>query len=769
MKISACYITKDEDQNIEKSIRSLRGGYDELIVLDTGSMDATRAKAKALGAQVHDYKWQDDFAAARNEALRFVSGDWVVFLDADEVYQGVASLRELIEQTATVEDGYDAILFDRWDVDETMQREDKVATRVVRAFRRDANLYYEGRIHERLIHAKRPLRYYEASREYWFSHTGYDSDILSGKFARNLHVLLEDIEKRGLQEEHFFYLAITYFGLQDYEKARLYAEKAIQSPVHYADSDAWPWHILIESQRQCNLPVEKQLATASAAVVRFPEQAEFYGEQGIILSSMGRGGEAAEALWQCIRQYESPARKTMHFGYFTEESLAVIHCRLAQLEEKRDNPAVAELAYRISKLLSPDRETTALCYRGFVQRCMEKNTHDKQRPIWAEFAANKDYRNWLNLWTRVRRQAYHAWELWWLLVLALDHDQHMLPHELNVLPADVQFLWEVLQTREKRTAQQNGKWVEVRARMPLVSIMIPTYNNPDIFRRTMRSAALQTYQNLEIIVCDNSTNEDTALIMADYAEDSRVHYIRNMGAKNKADNFLPFEQLARGEYLQWLMHDDILCPAKIEKMAADLYENPQITLVGSQRQIIDVDGRIMPSNLKTTLIDGACEKKMFAGEDVGRTILTGYLNFIGEPSSVLFRRNDLQHHYWRAECRGYKTISDVAMWLELMEKGNLMLYRDALSYYRRHDEQEGQGIDVVLLSRIEWLELGKEYYRRNVFLHTRKDYEAGLRTLAAEYDEQAVVYGWQQEASREMWQRYENAIHKAKILLRMKR
>ena len=400
---------------------------------------------------------------------------------------------------------------------------------------------------------------------------------------------------------------------------------------------------------------------------------------------------------------------------------------------------------------------------------MEKNTHDKQRPIWAEFAANKDYRNWLNLWTRVRRQAYHAWELWWLLVLALDHDQHMLPHELNVLPADVQFLWEVLQTREKRTAQQNGKWVEVRARMPLVSIMIPTYNNPDIFRRTMRSAALQTYQNLEIIVCDNSTNEDTALIMADYAEDSRVHYIRNMGAKNKADNFLPFEQLARGEYLQWLMHDDILCPAKIEKMAADLYENPQITLVGSQRQIIDVDGRIMPSNLKTTLIDGACEKKMFAGEDVGRTILTGYLNFIGEPSSVLFRRNDLQHHYWRAECRGYKTISDVAMWLELMEKGNLMLYRDALSYYRRHDEQEGQGIDVVLLSRIEWLELGKEYYRRNVFLHTRKDYEAGLRTLAAEYDEQAVVYGWQQEASREMWQRYENAIHKAKILLRMKR
>ena len=770
MKISACYITKNEEKNIVSSIKSIQTVYDELIVLDTGSSDGTKEQAAFLGAKVYDYQWQDDFAAARNAVLNYASGDWVVFLDADETYQGKESLRELIERIAAEEERYDAIVFFRWDVDEAMQKVREIPSRAVRAFRKAPNLYFEGRIHEKLINDSMPMRYYLATEEYWFSHTGYAEDILPEKFERNLRCLLQDIEKRGLLDEHYFYLAITYFGLQDYEKARKYARLAIDSPVHYAESDAWPWHILIESQRQCELAGEVQLATAQAAVKQFPQQAEFYGELGIILSSLGRIEEAAEALWQSVRLYESPERQKIRFGYFSDKSLALIYCRLAQVEEVRENPAAAELAYRVSQSFDAQRQDTQACYQAFQDKSRRKIEQEQLRPFFSEAAANKDYRHWLLLWQRVRKQAYNPWELWWLICLSLDHDQRLLPQEEQVLPDTVKFLWQVLRARGQTPDTKEARRVEVCLRMPLVSIMIPTYNMPEYFRRTMRSAALQTYPNVEIIVCDNSTNEDTAAIMADYAADARVRYIRNASAKTKEDNFRPFEQLARGEYLQWLMHDDILCPTKIEKMACDLYHNPQVTLVASQRQIIDEHGMKRESRLQTNMRELTGEKMEYGGEDIGRALLLNMANLIGEPSAVLFRRKDLQHHYWLADCRGYKTISDVAMWLELLEKGNLMLYKEPLSYYRRHEGQEGQSVDVVLLSRLEWLSLLTEYYRRNQFVHTRREYESSMRILVNEYVQRVIpYYNWQAEASAEMWHRYEVAIHKVKILLGMKR
>ena len=98
------------------------------------------------------------------------------------------------------------------------------------------------------------------------------------------------------------------------------------------------------------------------------------------------------------------------------------------------------------------------------------------------------------------------------------------------------------------------------------------------------------------------------------------------------------------------------------------------------------------------------------------------LNFIGEPSAVLFRRNDLTHHYWRAESKGLKVISDVAMGVEVLEKGDFAIFKEPLSFFRRHEGQEGQQKDVILLSRIEWDMLIREYLERKVFPLEYSDY-----------------------------------------------
>ena len=97
MKISACYITKNEERNIARSLQSLADAVDEIIVVDTGSTDGTREIAEALGARVLDFSWQDDFSAPRNFAVEAASGDWIVFLDADEWFVEPQGVRSTIE------------------------------------------------------------------------------------------------------------------------------------------------------------------------------------------------------------------------------------------------------------------------------------------------------------------------------------------------------------------------------------------------------------------------------------------------------------------------------------------------------------------------------------------------------------------------------------------------------------------------------------------------------------------------------------------------
>ncbi len=84
MKLSACMIVKNEEDMLKKTLPDLVKSVDEVILLDTGSTDATVSLAKEYGAKVYHFTWIDDFAAARNESLKYASGDWIIWIDADE-------------------------------------------------------------------------------------------------------------------------------------------------------------------------------------------------------------------------------------------------------------------------------------------------------------------------------------------------------------------------------------------------------------------------------------------------------------------------------------------------------------------------------------------------------------------------------------------------------------------------------------------------------------------------------------------------------------
>jgi len=96
--ISLCMIVKNEEQFLERCLKSVEKWVDEIIIVDTGSTDRTKEIAQAFTNSIYDFKWINDFAAARNEALKHATGRWVLILDADEYMEetDIRGLRDFL-------------------------------------------------------------------------------------------------------------------------------------------------------------------------------------------------------------------------------------------------------------------------------------------------------------------------------------------------------------------------------------------------------------------------------------------------------------------------------------------------------------------------------------------------------------------------------------------------------------------------------------------------------------------------------------------------
>jgi tetratricopeptide (TPR) repeat protein len=107
-RLSVAMIVRDEQEVLAESIESVGKIADEIVVLDTGSTDRTPELAARLGATVHRTPWENDFSAARNQCLRFVGGNWVLWLDAGERVgaQHAAELRRFLNEQANSATAY---------------------------------------------------------------------------------------------------------------------------------------------------------------------------------------------------------------------------------------------------------------------------------------------------------------------------------------------------------------------------------------------------------------------------------------------------------------------------------------------------------------------------------------------------------------------------------------------------------------------------------------------------------------------------------------
>ena len=101
MRLSLCMIVRDEEEMLPRTLEAIKPAVDEIIIVDTGSTDATIAIAESFGATVIEREWTGSFSDARNASLEAATGDWFLYLDADEVLvsEDVDRLRGLVGQT----------------------------------------------------------------------------------------------------------------------------------------------------------------------------------------------------------------------------------------------------------------------------------------------------------------------------------------------------------------------------------------------------------------------------------------------------------------------------------------------------------------------------------------------------------------------------------------------------------------------------------------------------------------------------------------------
>lgn|GEM_PF-279573 len=196
-KLSLCMIVKDEADTIGSCLESVRDLVDEMIVVDTGSADDTPRIAESLGAKVHHFQWNDDFSEARNYSLQFAQGDWILFLDADEILvpQSKDALRRGITDPEV--EGYFIKILNQLDYD---SQQEIRADLVFRLFRNRKEYRFQNAIHEQILDSileNNPKAVIRVNEHITIWHTGFREQRIQAKDKRNrnLRLLQRELER----------------------------------------------------------------------------------------------------------------------------------------------------------------------------------------------------------------------------------------------------------------------------------------------------------------------------------------------------------------------------------------------------------------------------------------------------------------------------------------------------------------------------------------------------------------------------------------------
>ncbi len=341
LTLSLCMIVRDEEEMLPRCLEAVAPAVDEIVIVDTGSVDRTIEIARSFGAKVIEREWTGSFSEARNASFEAATGDWILYLDADEVLvpEDAERLRALTGHVWR-----EAMYL----VETSFSGEEGDGTAAVntamRIFRNRPQYRFEGRLHEQIAQT---LPLYAPGRLEQTSvrveHYGYLGAVRNAKdkSRRNIELLREQ-EREGISSPfQSFNLGTEYAALGDHSTALGEFERAWEMAQRQgqSDRDFMPTLFLrmVTALQECGR-LEEALERTGEGQSLFPGFTDLVYAEGLVLRALGRHEEATTCWERCLEMGDGPARYGSSVGagtYLPLVQLAKDQATRGELAEAR--------------------------------------------------------------------------------------------------------------------------------------------------------------------------------------------------------------------------------------------------------------------------------------------------------------------------------------------------------------------------------------------------------------------------------------------------
>lgn len=340
LTLSLCMIVKDEEEMLPRSLAAVRDAVDEIIVVDTGSTDRTIEIAREFGARVIEHEWTGSFADARNVSFDAATGDWVMYLDADEVLvtDDAPLLRELTGHVWRE-------AFYLVETNHTGDLEDGTAVthNALRVFRNRPVYRFEGRVHEQIAQnlPAGQMERLELTR-IRVEHYGYLGAVRDAKekSRRNSELLERQIAEGVATPFLHFNLGSEYAAAGDAPAALREFEKAwaMLRPDPMLASYGYVPSLMGRLVKALRIDgrLDDAVRQAEEGLAIFPGFTDLVFEQAVCARERGEGAEAQRLLEACLDMGDAPSRYSSTVGcgtYLALVGLADLRMERGELEE----------------------------------------------------------------------------------------------------------------------------------------------------------------------------------------------------------------------------------------------------------------------------------------------------------------------------------------------------------------------------------------------------------------------------------------------------
>ncbi len=246
--ISLCMIAKNEEKYLEQCLNSVKDIVAEIIIVDTGSTDKTKEIAKKFDAEIFDFKWIDDFSAARNESLKHATKDWILILDADEIIEkkDLSKIKNLIEnpddfagfqleQRSYINSFFEGAVKNNSDFELVKNYQFYIPHNLARLFKNKIGLKFKHRIHELVEDSitEKKLKYKRTDVILHHFGSAKDEKLITEKTGQYSNMILKQLEENPSSARYNYQAARMYVGRNDFGNALKYFEKAAKIDPKY--------------------------------------------------------------------------------------------------------------------------------------------------------------------------------------------------------------------------------------------------------------------------------------------------------------------------------------------------------------------------------------------------------------------------------------------------------------------------------------------------------------------------------------------------------